>query len=212
LLWVPGVAFTFYAGFLAWRDEHDRSERAESSLNAIRRASPSFRFDRTRWTPIYRDDGSGARVYWIHLLQLWLVNCPDVRAEASLARNVSILVSFHPRDGWHHTCELGSQWIVTSDPNLAGYMDHVVAQDVPANDNPAKMILVLRNQGDPDCYAHSFGMLAGAPDGRHAPFRLAPGWYRVRVRLRGDNVDQELSFRFTNPGATEEPTLVPFEP
>jgi hypothetical protein len=84
--------------------------------------------------------------------------------------------------------------------------------DIPANDNPARCLLLLQHADtDDDCYLHSFGKLLGQPDGRHQAYRLMPGQYRVVLRLTGDNVDQEMTASLRLSGRSRKPELVGLE-
>jgi hypothetical protein len=215
MVWLPGLCITFFAAFRAWSDEHRRAESAEHALVEHQNCQPRLRFAETRWTPLFGrvpSDPPGVHPSYIyHALEVWLKNEPERRNEHSVAKNVSVAVSFSCEGQTTPLFRFPSQWVLPSDPDLAGFENHQSAIDIPPNDVPAKVVLVLQQHraNDENCYAHPFGKLQGAPDGRHEPFRLVPGRYRCDLELRGENLDQRMSFIFTNNGLDTPPTLVP---
>ena len=68
--------------------------------------------------------------------------------------------------------------------------------DIPANDNPATVLLVLRNGGDDDYYAHSFGKLGRQSDDRYEPYKVARGSHRVVFRFACDNIEEQATHSF----------------
>jgi hypothetical protein len=151
----------------------------------------------------------GSRGYLFHVLQVWLANRPEVRTLSSLAKNVSVRVTFYRAQNTQRMFSVGPQWVKATDPDNAGFNATEQSTDIPANDIPAKFILLLHHLAeDIDCFAHSFGKLQGQPDGRHPPYRLPPGQYRVAVKLTGDNVDQEFPLRLVIHGKGIPPQIL----
>ncbi len=166
-------------------------------------SAPQLVFSEARWTPWFEGNS-----YKFHVLQIWLKNRPDVLSQASTAENVSVTVRIVKQGSIVPFVDFVSQWIFLPDPDLAvtGMLGHEPVCDIPANDNPAKMILLLRHVGtepDRECYAHSFGKLIGSPDGRYQPFRIDPGVHRVSLVCRGRNIEQSIDFRLDNTGPGE---------
>ena len=196
--------FAIAAMFHAFHQIRVECDTRREELDAIRAARPRLSCRGQKFVPLFNRG-----TYQFHALQLWLCNEPETRGDASLAKNVSVRVAFHRDDVPWQPVLLGSQWVDAFDPEAASFTDVHQQVDIPANDVPAKFFLVLHHvEVDDDCYAHSFGKLPGKPDGRYAPYKLPPGRYRVVVNLKGDNVDQELTFQFRNGGRGVEPEVL----
>ncbi len=202
---VYGVGLALYAAaVIAYHRLKIERDELDRKLTLIETAHPRFVCRGQKWVRLFSDGK-----YTFHALQVWICNEPDARAPSSLAKNVSVRIAFYPEGQASSLFTLGSQWVDAIDPEAAGFRNVRQQIDIPANDNPAKFFLVLQHPAtDDDCFAHSFGKLPGQPDGRHAPYRLPPGRYRVAVTLKGDNVEQELSLRFVNHGRAEEPEIL----
>jgi hypothetical protein len=143
-----------------------------------------------------------------NVLQLWVCNEPEYRNVHSLAKNVTIRLEFYAENAGAPLFSFSSQWVSAVDPEVASFDGRSPFVDVPANDNPAKCIVLLQHRDDDDCYAHSFGKLIGTPNGKYQPYRLRPGRYRVHVCLRGDNVEQEFDLTLMNHGVRPEPEFL----
>ena len=150
--------------------------------------------------------------YRFHTLGIWIANRPDVRTLDAIARNVTIHIDVMRSAEVRPVCGLTSQWVDSIDPQAVSHTGRFAQVDIPANENPARCLLLLQHADtDDDCYLHSFGVLLGQPDGRHRPYRLLPGQYRVVLRFAGDNVEQEVTVPLVLSGRTAKPELVGVE-
>lgn len=166
-----------HAGYRAWKEERASRVELYDKLEGIRQARPRLVVCGQKWVSLF-------------------------------ARNVSVrvrVVSAGDAEPW--PVEFVSQWVLAVDPDVASYKGFQQAVDIPANDSPAKFLLLLRHESETDCYAHFFGKLIGTPDGRYAPFRVAPGLHQLRLVFRGDNVEQELVYTLRVPLDARQPLL-----
>lgn len=103
-----------------------------------------------------------------------------MRTPDAIARNVTIHVDVFRTGEARPVRGLTSQWVASIDPQAVSHTGRFAQVDIPANENPARCLLLLQHADtDEDCYLHSFGKLIGQPDGRHHAYRLPPGKYRV---------------------------------
>lgn len=156
------------------------------------------------WTPTAQ--------YQFHVLGIWIANRPEVRTFDVLAKNVTIHVDVFRSGEVVPVCGLTSQWVQSIDPQAVSHTGRSAQVDIPANENTARCLLLLQHAGtDEYCYLHSFGKLIGQPDGRHQPYRLSAGQFRVVLRFTGDNVEQELTVPLVLRGLSGRPELVGIE-
>lgn len=201
-----GAALLFLVAMVrAFHDVRVERDTLQRQITAAQNTRPRLTFDESRWIPTYPN---GAQ-YRFHVLQVWLKNEPLVRGPDSVARHVSLTLTFYSSN-YAEMVKLRSEWLSVLDPQLARYGPHESLVDIPASNVPARFILVLQHpETDDDCYAHSFGILDHNPDGRLDRFRLPVGDYRVAVDLEGDNIRQRLWLRFVNHGRAMAPEVFP---
>ena len=208
-VWVTGIVLMFISAFSAWRDEADRADALAGELQAIRDASPQLKVVGQKWVRLH----SGQPLtYRFNVLGIWIANEPERRGLDALAKNVTVHLDYFRSGETTRLFGLTSQWVQSIDPQAIGHTARFPQTDIPANENAAKFLLVLQHADvEDECYAHSFGPLDGQPDGRLKKYRLGPGTYRIDIRFRGDNVDQEARLTFINHGRERPPELVGVE-
>ena len=162
---------------------------------------PRIVFVQPRGAVIRRGPG-GPPIFYV--AQLWFRNEPARGAPIakSLAGFVSLL-----RNGIPLIPELRAEWAFT---NAAGNVafnrtDETLDELLPVGDY-AKLVVLQKRTKDEVAYAWSKGAAEYAGR-RHPSHRIAPGEYRLQVRLRGIQIDQMFTFRLMNPGAGANPTI-----
>jgi hypothetical protein len=200
---ILGVVGFVAASFEAFHECRIERDKYGEEVRAATLSKPRFEVVGQKFVTLHANN---QRLFSV--LQLWLCNVPEYRNVHSIAKNVTIRLSFYADNAVTPLLAYSSQWVQALDPEIASYGGRSPYIDVPANDNPAKCIVLLRHDGDANCYAHSFGKLIGNPDGKYQPYLLKPGRYRVSVNLRGDNIDQELNLALKiDSGVPSEPVF-----
>jgi hypothetical protein len=198
------VAAVVLACYRAFHEVRMEREQREVRIATLTTARPALRCVGQKFVSLSNKDG-----YRFHALQVWICNEPENRSGPdTMARDVSVRVSFFRPGDAQPFRALVSQWVRAFDPEAASYVGQTDITDIPASDVPAKFFLVLQHPAmDDDCYIHTFSTHLGQPDGRAANNRLAPGAYRVVLHFRGANLDQEMELRFVNNGRASAPEL-----
>ncbi len=193
------VLIFVFAAMEAFDDVRGERDEALERLSKIDHARPRLRCTGQRWVAVAGKPFSA--------LQVMVRNEPDARTPESLAKNVSVRLTFFPPHSVHPLCSYEALWLLSVDPESAGFTGTAPVIDIPANDNAAMFFLALQHPADEDAFAYSFAKLEDQPDGRVHDFRLAPGRYRVTVALKGDNVEQELVLHLLVHGTASPPEL-----
>jgi hypothetical protein len=105
--------------------------------------------------------------------------------------------------------ELRAEWAFT---NAAGNVafnrtEETLQKLLPVGDY-AKLVVLQKRTEDNVAYAWSKGATEYSGR-RHPSHRIAPGEYRLQVRLRGIDIDETLAFRLMNPGTGANPAIEP---
>lgn len=164
---------------------------------------PRIVFAQSRGAVIRRGPG-GPPIFYV--AQLWFRNEP--KRGAPIAQSLAGFVTFL-RNGIPLFPELRAEWAFT---NAAGNVafsrtDEVLQELLPVGDH-AKLVVLQKRTEDDFAYAWSKG--AAEYDGRcHPSHSIAPGQYRLQVRLRGIHIDETFAFRLMNPGTGANPAIVP---
>lgn len=204
LMFALNAVAVLYAAFEVFHEVRvERDEHAERNEEFIR-SRPNLEIVGQKFVGLYVNGQS-----LFHVLQLWFCNEPDYRNVHSIARNVTIRLTFFTDNSATPLFTYASQWVEAVDPEVASFNNRSPFIDIPANDNPAKCIVLLQHRpDDPNCYAHSFGKLIGTPDGRYPPYIVRPGRYRVNACVRGDNLEQEFDLVLVNHGTASAPEFI----
>ena len=112
----------------------------------------------------------------------------EVRTVDSVARNVTIHVDVFRNAEVRPVCGLTSQWVDSIDPQAVSHTGRFAEVDIPANENPARCLLILQHADtDDDCYLHSFGVLIGQYQRRSKPPPVYLGLLPLRRPSRVPN-------------------------
>lgn len=164
---------------------------------------PRIVFAQSRGAVIRRGPG-GPTIFYV--AQLWFRNEPP--RGAPIAKSLAGFVTFL-RNGIPLFAELRAEWAFTNAAgNVAFGRTDETLQELLPNGDYSKLVVLQKRTEDDVAYAWSRGA-AEYTGRRHPSHRIAPGEYRLEVRLRGIHIDETFSFRLTNPGAGANPAIEP---
>ena len=192
--WLTLGSFILFVGFVSWWIsglEADKRQRENSKPNLVFKKAQDWQFYKERQA-IY------------HALQVWFVNNPQVASDNSVARDVTVVVTFYDRNIKNkleiHGCFTEAE--VPDYATIAPIKDLKDRIDVwPPNDIPQKLLIALKYPGDESAYGFAKSNFVPTQDGRELGKEIKKGEHYVKVTLRGTRVDQPPSwFILTNPG------------
>lgn len=131
-----------------------------------------------------------------HLTQLWFRNRGGT---PTIAQRVTARVSVVEGSYLPVPPTFVAHWIDKNLPANMGPLDleNLTAEkDLPPNDIPAKLNLVLKWPGEEECYLFFREGLATYPDGRIRSHRLGLGHHELRVRLKGIGIGEGRTLAF----------------
>ena len=199
-LFVLAFPTSLIAGF---RAERRRADEAEARVKALTESTPRIVYVGQRSAPLVerRPGTDGHHVqYAFHLLHLRFKNRPVSRVgEASVARRVTATVEFFEDKRDELITRFEGRWPVTTAADHVGYERTEPTADFEANEFPVKLNLAVIPGEDGRVYAASEENFHANPAGDHPAHRINPlqdeDFVRVRVKLRGSNVNQDFWFR-----------------
>jgi hypothetical protein len=199
------LAVILVASYLLFRKSRMQVARYEDS-------SPRIVYFDTQQAQMYHDSPVvSGKTPTYQILQVWFENKPRIRGTSSVGRNVTARVTLSDEHG-SRLFDYHGQWAKSNAPDNVGFDDILDETDIPPSGLKAKLIIALKYPIDDECYAFSREALRSTVDGRSERFAIAPGTYKLKIRLAGIGVDREFAFTLENRGSGSPLMLQSIDP
>lgn len=195
LLWNAVLFVTSYIA-LFWAYHGVRAERdgLRQQLEEIKVSAPRIECLSSRGAELQ------SAQHKFYAIQARFKNSPKVRTDRAVARKVSATIEFWDSSRTEKRLEIFGQWALSEAPDHVGSVGVSDTVDFEANELPRKLYVALRPPDSGTSFAYAKENLHAYPDGRHPKYELIYGTYRVCVKLRSSNVEQDFWFTLNNPG------------
>ena len=201
---VTSVIVSFcYATYSLFTEDVNSTAAAEVTPGLVREARAHIRFLGWEVTeaPLILSEAGETQIKekpW--LTRLTFANEPDLSASGSIAYKVAGHIEFYDSSRDSFFFGMVGQWSSESE-GQANNMP-VSQIDIPSDATPYYLNLVLKYDGDEECYGINSDTAVRAPvDWRDEQRRLAQGLYTVKVMVHGANVAETFWFGLINRGS-----------
>lgn len=192
-----------YATYSLFTKNEDRRVVSVSITESAGDVPPRIRFlgwEITEAPPLFTQAGGAQFGERLWLTRLTFANEPDLPAATSIARGVAGHIEFYDSSRDNFLFGMVGQW---SSDSVEETDTKTVSQiDILSNATPYYLNLVLKYDGDNECYGINNDTAARAPaDGRDEKRELGQGLYTVKVMVHGANVTETFWFGLINRGS-----------
>jgi len=192
-----------YATYSLFTMNEERRVVSENVPESVRDVPPRICFlgwEVTEAPPIFTQVGDvqvGERPW---LTRVTFANEPNLPTATSIARGVAGHIEFYDASRDSFLFGMVGQW--SSDSAEETDTKTVSKIDILSNATPYYLNLVLKYDGDNECYGINNDTAARAPaDGRDEKRELMQGLYTVKVMVHGTNVTETFWFGLINRGS-----------